>query len=95
MFQAHYAEDGTIQGFYIPGLHRDIPSPTIEITAEQHADYFARGQNYKVINGIWTYVEPVESEQQIVTPPVDHNIADLWQAMLAISAELEALKGGI
>lgn len=29
-----------------------------------------------------------------VTPHVDQNVADLWQAMLAMSAELEALKGG-
>lgn len=29
-----------------------------------------------------------------ITPPIDQNVADLWQAMLALSAELEALKGG-
>ncbi|WP_373325612.1 DUF4376 domain-containing protein [Sporomusa paucivorans] len=58
-YLAHYnADTGTIQGFYSSGLHRDIPSPTLEITAEQHADYFARGQNHRVIDGVWTYVEP-------------------------------------
>lgn len=60
MYQAYYDTDGTIKGFYIVGMHRDIPSPTLEITAEQHADYFARGQNHKVIDGVWAYVEPAE-----------------------------------
>ena len=58
MYLAHYAADGTIKGFYLLKLHRDIPTPTIEITAEQHADYFARGQNHRIVDGVWTYVEP-------------------------------------
>lgn len=28
-----------------------------------------------------------------VTPPVDQSMADIWEAMLAMSAEIEALKG--
>ncbi len=35
-----------------------------------------------------------EQETQIITPEVNSDIADLWQAMLDMSAELEALKGG-
>ncbi len=58
MYLAHYAEDGTIKGFYLPSMHRDIPSPVLEITAEQHADYFNRGQNHRIVDGVWTYVEP-------------------------------------
>lgn len=67
MYQAHYTADGTIKGFYIVGLHPNIPTPTLEITTEQHADYFARGQNHRVIEGVWMYVEPEEptpEEQQ-------------------------------
>lgn len=29
-----------------------------------------------------------------VTPPVDQSMADMWEALLAMSAEIEALKGG-
>lgn len=94
MYLAHYDTDGAIKGFYLPELYQNIPSPTIEITEEQHADFFERGQNHKVIDGVFTYVEPPEPEPQVITPEVNSDIADLWQAMLAMSAELEALKGG-
>jgi len=33
-------------------------------------------------------------QSQIVTPAADQDIADLWQAMLTMSAELDVLKGG-
>jgi hypothetical protein len=36
----------------------------------------------------------VDTELSIITPSIDQNIADIWEAMLAMSAELEALKGG-
>lgn len=29
-----------------------------------------------------------------VTPPVDQGMADIWEAMLAMSTQIEALKGG-
>jgi hypothetical protein len=38
-----------------------------------------------------THLNP---KSEIVTPPVNQDVADLWQAMLHMSAELEALKGG-
>ena len=92
MYQAHYAEDGTIKGFYLPGMHRDIPSPVLEITAEQHTDYFARGQNHKVIDGVWTYVEP-EPQETVITPPIDQDTADMWEAILTLSAKIEEMEG--
>lgn len=58
MYLTHYTEDGTIIGFYLPGLHVNIPSPTIEVTKEQHAEYFTKGQSFKVINGEFTYISP-------------------------------------
>jgi hypothetical protein len=94
MYLTHYAEDGTIKGFYVRSLHHDIPSPVLEITAEQHADYFARGQRHKIIDGEFVYVEPEPQSPEVVTPEVNQDVADLWQAMLAMSSELEALKGG-
>jgi hypothetical protein len=38
--------------------------------------------------------EKLNPKSEIVTPPVNQDVADLWQAMLTMSAELEALKGG-
>jgi hypothetical protein len=94
-YLAHYAEDGRIKGFYVAGMHRDIPIPTMGITADQHADYFSRGQNHRVVNGSWTYVDhPIEPEPQIITPEIDQDTADMWEAILTLSAELETLKGG-
>lgn len=95
MYQVHYdAETGAIKGFYLLGLHAVIPAPYIDITIKQHADFFARGQNHRVIDGIWTYVEPPEPEPVVVTPEVNKDVADIWEAMLAMSAEIETLKGG-
>ena len=33
-------------------------------------------------------------KSQVVTPPVDQGMADIWEAMLAMASEIEALKGG-
>lgn len=33
-------------------------------------------------------------KSQVITPPVDQSMADMWEALLAMSAEIEALKGG-
>lgn len=35
------------------------PTPFITITAEQHTDFFTRGQRHQVINGEFVYVEPL------------------------------------
>ncbi len=58
MYLAHYDEDtGGILGFYLPDLHKSIPQPVVELSAEQHAAYFAGEQSYKVIEGAFTQVE--------------------------------------
>lgn len=46
----------------------------------------------KEIEDAWAEIQAKANAP--VTPYVDQNVADLWQAMLAMSAELEALKGG-
>ena len=82
MYLAHYADGGTIKGFYLQGMHRDIPTPTIEITAEQHADFFRRGQNHRVIDGVWTYVEPAG-------PTLDELKATKWESIKKTRNTLE------
>jgi|GEM_PF-6251990 len=59
MIKVHYDENG-VPSFYDTSLNypNGVPVPNIQITKEQHADFFARGQNYRVIDGEWTYVEP-------------------------------------
>lgn len=59
MLVAHYDETGFLS-FYDTALNYfgGIPTPNIPITTEQHADFFARGQRHRVIDGKWTYVEP-------------------------------------
>jgi hypothetical protein len=59
MYLANYDTGGNILGFYIQGMHMNIPEPTLEITDEQHQEYFNKGQNHKVIDGKFVYVEPL------------------------------------
>lgn len=83
MYLAHYDDKtGCILGFYIPGMHRDIPVPTMEITNEQHVDFFARGQRHKVVNKVWTYVEPA-------APSIDVLKEQAWQEVKAKRDALE------
>lgn len=44
------------------------------------------------IETAWAEIQATASAP--VTPVVNQDVADLWQAMLLMSAELEALKGG-
>lgn len=90
MYLAHYDTDGNVLGFYIQGMHAETPKPVIEITEEQHTEFFTKGQNHKVLNGTFIYVEPPAPVLQVVTPALNQDIADLWEAILAISAD----KGG-
>lgn len=96
-FYATYnLESGEIVGFRPIGdtYPTPTPMPYIVITPEQHTDFFARGQNHRVINDVWTYVEPELQAPEVVTPPVDQDTADMWEAILSMSAELEIFKGG-
>lgn len=46
------------------------------------------------INLAWEAIQKEASEPQIITPTVDKEKADMWEAIFALSAQLEALKGG-
>lgn len=64
MYLANYdPSTGKILGFYINGMHSDIPQPIFDLTKEQHQEYFDKGQNYKIINNIFTYIEPIKQTQ--------------------------------
>lgn len=72
MYLAHYDAEGNVLGFYKQGMHTDIPEPTLEISEEEHQEYFGKNQSYKVIDGKWTYIEPqqptaVEIKQQKIS----------------------------
>ena len=49
-------------------------------------------QGWSCKNGAFS--KPTPPKQQIITPSVDPNTADIWQALLSLSAQVEALKGG-
>lgn len=59
-YVSYNSETGKISGFREVGdvYPTPIPTPYIIINTEQHADFFARGQRHRVIDGVWTYVEP-------------------------------------
>lgn len=48
--------------------------------------------------GDWQQVDdgfvPPQPAQEPVTPAVDQGTADMWEAILALSTQMEALKGG-
>lgn len=95
MFYVLFNSDGGVKGCYIAGMHPNIPDGTEEVTKEDF-DKYCTHQFFKGSDGNPTPIPAVTEPQspQIITPPVDQDVADLWQAMLTMSAELEALKGG-
>ncbi|MDD4599610.1 hypothetical protein SDC9_04128 [bioreactor metagenome] len=59
------------------------PDGFIEMQSERPGvDYVAKD------DGTWGKVEP-----EVVTPPVDQSTADMWEAILTLSAKLDALEG--
>lgn len=94
MYYVLFNQDGTVQQCYIAGMHPNIPDNAVSVSKEEFDQYCTR-QYQKGADGKPQKIEIQEDDTpQIITPAVDQNIADLWQAMLAMSAELEALKGG-
>ena len=51
---------------------------------------------WQVREGIaeWVKVSEETNKPQIIIMPVDEEKADMWEAILALSSELEAFKGG-
>ena len=59
MIKVHYDKTtGNILGFYACELHKNMPALTVDITEEQHKNYFNKNQSFKVVDGAFTYVEP-------------------------------------
>ena len=81
--------------FVADGTSDTVPNGAVEITEETWQDGISNPGKYSIQDGacVAASVWPPEPETQIITPAVNSDIADLWQAMLAMSAELEALKG--
>ncbi|MCC5468706.1 hypothetical protein, partial [Pelosinus baikalensis] len=69
--------------------------PNIEITDVEHDDWMQNQATRKIDTDTLRLVEytPPEQSPVIVTPTTNQDLADVWEAMLTMSAELETLKG--
>lgn len=64
MYKGSYNENGEYTGFYVEGIHENIPQPNIELTEEEWQQ--ALSKNYKVIDGKHTYSVFVENQDNII-----------------------------
>lgn len=73
-----------------------MPNGAVEITEETWQDGISNPGKYSIRDGacVAASVWPPEPKTQIITPEVDEEKADMWEAIFALSSELEALKGG-
>ncbi|MDF2636517.1 MAG: hypothetical protein K0R78_3391 [Pelosinus sp.] len=86
-------EIGTMQTGTVLDLSA-IPTPHIEITDNEHGDWMQNQATRKVDIRTKKLVEytPPEPAPVIITPTTDQDLADVWEAIFALSAEKE---GGI
>ena len=54
MYKGTYNQEGEYTGFYVEGIHENIPLPNIELTEEEWQQ--ALSKNYKVVNGKHSHV---------------------------------------
>lgn len=64
MYKGSYNENGEYTGFYVEGIHENIPQPNIELTEEEWQQ--ALSKNYKVIDGKHTYSAFVQNQNDIL-----------------------------
>lgn len=64
MYKGAFNKNGDYTGFYVEGIHENIPEPHIELTEEEWQQ--ALSKNYKVIEGLHTYVPFVQSQEDIL-----------------------------
>lgn len=64
MYKGTYNENGEYTGFYVEGIHENIPQPNIELTEEEWQQ--ALSKDYKVINGKHAYSTFVQSQDDIL-----------------------------
>ncbi|SHH27272.1 phage tail assembly chaperone [Flavobacterium defluvii] len=64
MYKGTYNENGEYTGFYVEGIHENIPQPNIELTEEEWQQ--ALSKNYKVVSGKHTYSVFIEKQDNIL-----------------------------
>lgn len=64
MYKGSYNENGEYTGFYVEGIHENIPQPNIELSEEEWQQ--ALSKNYKVIDGKHAYSAFVQNQNDIL-----------------------------
>ncbi|MBS7253502.1 tail fiber assembly protein [Flavobacterium branchiicola] len=64
MYKGTYNENGDYTGFYVEGIHENIPEPNIELTEEEWQQ--ALSKNYKVIEGKHSHYPFVQNKEALL-----------------------------
>ncbi|MFH7012316.1 tail fiber assembly protein [Flavobacterium sp. FlaQc-52] len=64
MYKGTYNKKGEYTGFYVEGVHENIPKPNIELTKEEWQQ--ALSKDYKVVDGVHTYSPFIKSNDAIL-----------------------------
>lgn len=75
MYKGTYNEKGEYTGFYVEGIHENIPEPYIELNEEEWQQ--ALSKNYKVIEGKHAYSLFSQNQSELL-----HNIRITRDALL-------------
>nr|WP_199003411.1 tail fiber assembly protein [Flavobacterium sp. ASV13] len=78
MYKGTYNENGEYRGFYVEGIHENIPQPNIELTTEEWQQ--ALSKDYKVIDGKHTYSPFIQNQEELL-----ENIRKTRNALLSDS----------
>lgn len=64
MYKGTYNENGEYTGFYVEGIHENIPKPNIELNEKEWQQALSR--NYKVIEGKHSYAPYAQSSEELI-----------------------------
>ncbi|SFD94277.1 tail fiber assembly protein [Flavobacterium phragmitis] len=64
MYKGTYNENGEYTGFYVEGIHENIPEPNIDLTEEEWQQ--ALSKDYKVIEGKHIHFPFVQSPEELL-----------------------------
>lgn len=78
MYKGTYNENGEYTGFYVEGIHENIPQPNIELTTEEWQQ--ALSKDYKVIDGKHTHSPFIQNQEELL-----ENIRKTRNALLSDS----------
>lgn len=78
MYKGTYNENGEYTGFYVEGIHENIPQPNIKLTTEEWQQ--ALSKDYKVIEGKHTHSPFVQNQEELL-----ENIRKTRNALLSDS----------